>query len=161
MELVGQISQNKTIICTIVYAKPELTDNIPVSIFQLGFVLGQAYYRKENYTDLELPAAVNRLKEMVTKSPMGLAYALGDSRGPSSTPKELIALVASQHCKCQTAKEVEAKPRSRKKQRGTWSSITGLKKRPYCTKTVQPAHIATGNLVFVFAVGVRDLDITT
>ena len=38
-----------------------------MSIFQLGFVLGQVYYRKENYTDLELPAAVNRLKEMVTK----------------------------------------------------------------------------------------------
>ena len=36
-------------------------------IFQLGFVLGQAYYRKENYTDLELPAAVNRLKEMLAK----------------------------------------------------------------------------------------------
>ena len=37
------------------------------SIFQLGFVLGKAYYRKEHYTDLELPVAVNRIKEMLTK----------------------------------------------------------------------------------------------
>ena len=36
-------------------------------ISQLGFVLGKAYYRKENYTDLELPVAVNRIKEMLTK----------------------------------------------------------------------------------------------
>ena len=80
---------------------------------------------------------------------MGLVYALGDSRGPSSTPKELIALVASQHCKRQTAKEVEAKPNSLKKQRSLLSPITGLKKRPYCPKPAQPPHIATGKLVFV------------
>ena len=36
-------------------------------ISQLGFVLGKAYYRKENYTDLELPVAVYRIKEMLTK----------------------------------------------------------------------------------------------
>ena len=36
-------------------------------ITKLGFVLGKAYYRKENYTDLDLPVAVNRIKEMLTK----------------------------------------------------------------------------------------------
>ena len=82
-------------------------------IFQLGFVLGKAYYRKENYTDLELPAALARLKEMIATTPIGLVYTLGDARGPSKTPAELIALVASQHCKHQTAKEVNftMKPR--------------------------------------------------
>jgi len=111
----------------------------------LGFVLGKAYYRKENYTDLELPVAVNRIKEMLTKTPTGLVYTLNDARGASSTPTELIALVASQHCKRQTAKQVElATTKSCKKQRSVLSPVTGLKKRPYCPKPAQPPHIATG-----------------
>ena len=122
----------------LMYPAFDVSDNL------LGFVLGQAYYRKENYTDLEVPAAVNRLKEMLDKTPMGLVYTLGDARGPSKTPTELIALVASQHCKRQTAKEVTP-AKSRKKQRDSMlSPITGLKKRPYCPKPAQPPHIATG-----------------
>ena len=114
-------------------------------IFQLGFVLGKAYYRKENYTDLELPAALARLKEMIATTPIGLVYTLGDARGPSKTPAELIALVASQHCKHQTAKEVNVTMKPRKKPRNNLlSPITGLKKRPYCPKPAQPPHIATG-----------------
>ena len=79
---------------------------------------------------------------------MGLVYTLGDARGPSSTPTELIALVASQHCKRQTAKQVElATTKSRKKERSTLSPVTGLKKRPYCAKPAQPPHIATGKFI--------------
>ena len=76
---------------------------------------------------------------------MGLVYTLGDARGPSKTPTELIALVASQHCKRQTAKEVDGTNKSSKKQRNSMlSPITGLKKRSYCPKPAQPPHIATG-----------------
>ena len=76
---------------------------------------------------------------------MGLVFTLDDSRGPSSTPTELISLVASQHCQRQTAKQVEvATTKSRKKERSILSPVTGLKKRPYCPKPAQPPHIATG-----------------
>ena len=76
---------------------------------------------------------------------MGLVYTLGDARGPSKTPTELIALVASQHCKRETAEEVEVTSKSLKKQRDSiLSPITGLKKRSYCPKPKQPPHIATG-----------------
>ena len=79
---------------------------------------------------------------------MGLVYTIGDTRGASSTPTELIALVASQHCKRQTAKQVElAKTKSCKKQRSALSPVTGLKKRAYCPKPAQPAHIATGEFI--------------
>lgn len=122
----------------LMYPAFDIADNL------LGFVLGHAYYRKENYTDLQLPAAVNRLKEMLAETPMGLVYTLGDSRGPSSTPSELIALVASQHCRRQTAKEVEVGKGQKKQRRSELSPITGLKKRPYCPKPAQPPHIATG-----------------
>ena len=82
---------------------------------------------------------------------MGLVYTLDDVRGPSSTPTELIALVASQHCKRQTAKQVElATTKSCKKQRSVSSPVTGLKKRPYCPKPAQPAHIATGEFINSF-----------
>ena len=79
---------------------------------------------------------------------MGLVYTIGDTRGASSTPTELIALVASQHCKRQTAKQVElATTESCKKQRSALSPVTGLKKRPYCPKPAQPPHIATGEFI--------------
>merc|ERR1712226_1569119 len=86
---------------------------------------------------------------MLQKTPMGLVYTLSDSRGPSKTPTELVALVGSQHCKRQTAKDVEVsgvegtKPQ-KKQSDDTLSPITGLKKRPYCPKPAQPPHIATG-----------------
>ena len=82
------------------------------------------------------------------QTPTGLVYTLNDPRGASSTPTELIALVASQHCKRQTAKQVElATTESCKKQRSALSPVTGLKKRPYCPKPAQPPHIATGEFI--------------
>ena len=85
------------------------------------------------------------------QTPTGLVYTLNDARGASSTPTELIALVASQHCKRQTAKQVElTKTKSRKKQRSALSPVTGLKKRPYCPKPAQPPHIATGESISSF-----------